>query len=160
MNELTQQARAAWMAFHPTQPVPHPHCMPGLALSLACFCRALAFQVAKQEYSPPTKEQEDRYLEGLADGKMLRNSDIHSEILSIANELDPTGKPPVGTHEPRLRINLPGDLSSLRARFEQVLLAWYEGRYTDSADHSRAADALLDALAEELKAASDSPTVP
>jgi hypothetical protein len=54
---------------------------------LAAALRAVADQVTSEFYDPPRKDG-DRYIDGMADGKILRNGDIRAALLAIAAELE------------------------------------------------------------------------
>lgn len=53
----------------------------------AAALRAVADEVTAESYDPPRKNN-NRYIEGLADGKCLRNGDIRATIHAIATELE------------------------------------------------------------------------
>lgn len=53
----------------------------------AAALRAAADQVTSEFYDPPRKDG-DLYINGMADGKILRNGDIRAALLAIAAELE------------------------------------------------------------------------
>jgi hypothetical protein len=56
-------------------------------IAIAAALRTAADQVTSEFYDPPRKDG-DRYAEGMADGKILRNGDIRAKLLAIAAELE------------------------------------------------------------------------
>jgi hypothetical protein len=55
--------------------------------NLAAALCAAADQVTSEFYDPPRKDG-NLYIDGMADGKILRNGDIRAALLAIAAELE------------------------------------------------------------------------
>ena len=87
MTDLSPAAQAVLDAANGRSSYGPDDCLSESRWIAAAALRAAADQVTSEFYDPPRKDG-DRYIDGMADGKILRNGDIRAALLAIAAELE------------------------------------------------------------------------